>query len=302
MQQLSAFLGFIAIIFIFSAVTTLFKNKDEAGPLKSRLKYSFIMVVIAALTFGTKVFIVDNEAEIHDSEYRTIYLMSNEVGRDDFNIQVKHALSDDKITKNEYKKITSEVDTSFMKLETNDSLNLSKDELTPLKLKPLEKTSVSLASGVGESVLFMGLIIAFFLLIMAFIKFTSPSQDQESSLNTKLEDSTPDKDSVNEQLGDQTLKPKLTISFNKRPRKGFLGAAIILGLLTFVVLRMNAVNGNEYKAEIDQYFEANSHIEAVQDLKNKIYANGNISMGEVTDIFDLSNAIEKQEIIKSLKK
>lgn len=282
MQSFSAFLGFFSLILVLGMVRTIF-SKNFKG--KSKFYAVFIMAVLAVALFGIKTAIIDNKAEVYDLDYRQVYIAVDQMNNEEFRSFVASKMQDGKLSKNELKEIRANADIDFFELNPNKPLNINNQSITPIQLEPLQKTAVGLSAGLGSDILYMGIIIATMLIAAGLLRFKAIPQEIKDK----------------EQLEPKEIFKAMRLEFSPKFKTPFLIVGVLIGGVASVILMLQSDEGSNYKKEIDQFFEANSHIQAVQDFKAEIYANGKISAKELQQIVTLPESLEKADIIQALK-
>lgn len=290
MQALSSFLGIFSFIIAFAAVSS-FINRKEGMPFKSKSKAIGIMALMAVALFGLKIYVVDNHAETFDSDYRNVYLAVKKVNNEEFSKLVSTALADDKLTKNEYKEIKKAANIDFFDLKNDQPLDINEQSIMPIQIEPLEQIAINLNAGFGANILYFSFIIALIFVAVGLFKF------KEGPEELKAKDIDDLSDEELRQLQKAVLRPEL----RKQPHTAFVAMGGGLIAISGLMLFWQSGSGDAHKKELDEFFKANSHIPAVQELKTTIYANGKISEKEVVIALEFPETFEKTDIINTLK-
>jgi hypothetical protein len=274
-------------LLLFSLITSIFDRHENVSK-KDRMISMGVIFGIALACLGLKQFVVDNYAEIDDSDYRTVYHNVKIQNNADLSKFVQTTLSDNKISKNEYsaiKKLIRSSDVEFKYLDSDAKLDLGGFEVTPIKLEGMGSSAIYLSEGLGKSVLYMGFIIAVFFFVLAGIRYKK---------STKL------KDEESKQFL-ETAPAQTEAGAESKPYVVFLVIGSFLVLASIGGIYHSKVSGNVYANEVEKFFEANKGNAVIEDLKTQINEGENISSADILELLEAPAKIEKNTIIEKLK-
>lgn len=285
MNNLSFLLVVIAVILLFGLFFSIF---DHVVSKKEKFNWRVggICLAVAFACLGLKYYIVDNYAEINDDKYRVVYNNVTAQKNADLSSFVQNTALDGKITRNEYSSIKSFAKSNNLTFDSPvEKLDLGGYEVTPIKLEKLAPSVIYLTEGFGAQIVYMSLIISLiFFGAAGFLLITRKKNSEEN----------PSEENPSEENQENSRKPLR------------LSMALTMGTLTlgaFIIGTYNkSVLGNEYKQEVQQFFEANKGNQFIDELRVEMNESKNISSTIMLKILTSPKKIEKYVIIETLKK